>query len=500
MPVLLAGLLVSSGDTLAQQPDMHDGMKTFCDGLARKGFIVQRGLLDFQPIVDMCCQCQVPSCFANNPSSPYGIYVLPPAPNQDSSVSNPYTEWFLEDGTYPEGWSWFWRLRPDEAVVFIGITPPRMKYFGFTPYLYDRYHSGITPPPCVAEGFPPREAPPSALDRLPLFASLGDTVNHMTVHTQGDPNDPFSKDVIFILTADMRIDAEVRHALTEAGYRRSTFNTVVIPADIAQLGVENDKDSISLLLRMASDEDLSDYTRAPGVLLRVSPAQPVRPSDLVPFEPPKLRVRGTGRTETALLPAVNALGRSIVAAYPGYDATPIITTNWTEGYNCIENSQNCMGDNRDTPYIEPSFNPVSASLNQDLVLRPGEFLVAYGVNHAATRKAVYSSIAVLGWAHKASPAVIDNDEMTGSARYFVGSSLDRATTDKLYAWKITRPGGCTKGDTPFCREIDFTCTKGVAADEPLAFIFRAYLERGTRVGPTYSEIIIDRMIKFTPKK
>ena len=56
--------------------------------------------------------------------------------------------------------SWFWRLRPDEAVVFLGTTPPEMTYFGFTGYLYDRYSDGVPDPPdCTAEGKPDRTAP-----------------------------------------------------------------------------------------------------------------------------------------------------------------------------------------------------------------------------------------------------------------------------------------------------------------------------------------------------
>jgi hypothetical protein len=497
---LLVAALGASGSARAADRSAMRGTTALRSELARKGFVVQDGLMDFPHVIEMCCQCQLPSCFANNPSSPYGLAILPPAPDQSPSVPNPYSEWFTEDGVYPAGWSWFWRLRPDEAVVFIGTTPPEMKYFGFTAYLYDRFHAGLKKPPdCKAEAID-RPSPPSTYNRFPLFASLGDTVNNMTVHTSGDGRDPFDKSVVFIVASDKNVESRVRHALIKAGYPEATFNTVVVSPQIAHLGGEDDKDTLAFVLRMATDQDLTAYMASPRTLLRVSPAQPVPGVLLDPLPLPKLRVRGTGKTETAFLPAVELLGKAVVAAYPGYDVTPIATTNWNEGYNCIENGQNCLGDNRDTPYIPPSFNPVTAGLNQELTLDPGEFLVAYGVNHAATKKAVYANISVLGWSHKSSPAVLDDREMLGSAAYYLGSTIDAATANMLYAWKFARPGDCSGQDTPYCREIDYTCTGGVAADEAMALVFRAYLEQKTKVGPAYPEIVIDRILKFTPKQ
>ncbi len=467
--------------------------------LASKGFIVQDGLMDFPPVVQWCCQCKVPSCYANNPSSPYGIVVLPPAPNQSTTVPNPYSEWFEEDGTYPAGFSMFWRMRPDEAVVFIGTTPPAMKYFGFTAYLYDRYHPfPPPPPPCKGDGIT-RAAPPSSYNRVPLFASLGDTVNDMTVQLNPGASDAFGRNVVFIVATDKKTESKVRHALMDAGYPKEILNTVVTSSQLARLGVENEKDTLTFVLRMATNDYPQEYIDSPRTILRVSPAQPVPAPSLDPLPLPKLRVRGTGKTEVSLLPAVDQLGKAIVAAYPDYTATVICTTNWSEGLNCIENEQNCLADNRDTPYIVPSFNPVTAGLDQAVILGPDDFLMAYGVNHAAAGKAVYSNVSVLGWTHKSSPVAVDNLEMPGSAAYFLGSTVDPDTANMLYAWKFTRPGGCPAGDTPSCRPVDTTCTAGVAADEPVALVFRAYVEKKTKVAPAYSEIVIDRVLLFTAK-
>jgi hypothetical protein len=353
--VLVFALLSTRGALVAEE-QATGSLDAFKKALANMGFTVQEGLVDFPDLVDMCCQCQVPSCFANNPSSPYGMFVLPPAPNQASTVPNPYSEWFTEDQTYPEGWSWFWRLRADEAVVFLGTTPPEMDYFGFTAYLFDRYRAGIAPPDCTFGSNQTRPQPPSALDRLPLFASLGDTVNNRVVNVLGNKKKPFLKNVVFILVADRKIERRIRKALQRAGYRDEIINTVVVSPDLVRLGVESDKDALNFVLRMASDMTpaLQEYIDSPKTLLRVSPSEPTPPSALDPMPLPKLRVRGTGGTEVPLLPLVEQLGQAIMAAYPQYDAQPISTVNWYEGYNCIENGLNCLGDNRDTPYIPGS--------------------------------------------------------------------------------------------------------------------------------------------------
>jgi hypothetical protein len=495
--LIIALLVLSMGFTEAGQEKGNPD--TFRSELEKKGFIVQEGKMDFPDLASWCCQCQLPTCYAYNPSSPYGLGILPPAPDQDPL--NPYSEWFYEDAHYPEGWSPFWRQRADEAVVFIGTTPPKMDYFGFTGYLYDRHRAHITLPDCITSSGSTRVSPDSVKNRFPLFASLGDTINNMVVNVMGNKKDPFNKTVVFIMVTDQNIEREIRKTLKKAGYPDRLINTIVVSPSIARLGDESESDTLAFVLRMATDRSqLKDYMDSSMKLFRVSPAQRVPPSAIEPLPSPKLRVRGTGETEIGLLPAMDKLGEAIVASYPEYDAVKISTVNWYEGYNCIENGQNCLGDNRDTPYIPPAFNPLTATLLQDMILRPDEFFVAYGVNHEKAGKATYSNVSVMGWRHKSSPVLLRNDDMPGSAQYYIGSSIDPATAEKLYAWKVARPGGCKAGDTPHCQVVGYDCQDGVAADDPMALVFRAYLEPKTRAGAAYGEIIIDRIIKFTPKK
>jgi hypothetical protein len=41
---------------------------------------------------------------------------------------------------------------------------------------------------------------------------------------------------------------------------------------------------------------------------------------------------------------------------------------------------------------------------------------------------------------------------------------------------------------------------GIDLDQPLFIAWRLYLENATKTGPSYSEILYDRAIKFDPKE
>jgi len=475
-------------------------LEAFQKELQRQDFVVQEGSVSFPSINELCCKCWLPSCYSYNASSKYGFFAMPPAPNQDPLVKNPYAEWFTENGTLPAGWSYWFRMRPDEAAVFLGPTPPKVNYYGFTAYIYDRYVPNLPQgAPCETSDGQTRPQPESVLHRFPVFSSLGDTVNPMTINLPGGRQDPYEKNVVFIMTADRNTERQVRNALIAAGYPEKSINLLPVSPSLARLGVDSENDTVTLVIRVAPipGTDITPYSSVPKTLLRVSPAVPVPPEKLEPIPAPKLRVRGTGKTEVSLLPALDALEQAIIAKYPGYIATRIKMAALPEGYNCLENMQSAVADNRDTVYISPGYNIITGETFQDLILESDEFYVACGVIHPEMKKAIYSNISVTGWGRKAAPVMVTNQDMVGSAQYYLGSGAHPATVDKIYAFKIARPGGCAGEE--FCKEVGCNCEHGIPLDEGVALAFRAYVEPATAVGPIWGEIIIDRILKFTPK-
>ncbi len=499
--VLAAGLLVT-GVARAQGAPESSRVDAFKHHLAKKGFLWQDGRVWFPDILPMCCQCQLPSCYSNNASSRYGFFALPPAPGQDPSVKNPYAEWFTEDSSLPPGWSFAWRLRTDEAAVLIAKTPPKVEYFGFTAYLYDRYVAGMGPvPDCTyadAGGVTQHRAQPaSAQSRFPVFASLGDTINQETILLEGGRQDPFQKNVVVVVAADRGVLRKVEDALEAAGYPAKSINVLPAVPALTRLGLDSQSDSLMVLLRVAPGPgtNVDPYYSQPMTLLRVTPSAPVPAPQLDPIPLPKLRVRGTGKTEAPLEAQVDALGQAISAHYAGlgYRSAPVKMAILPDGFNCISNMQNCLADNRDTIYVSPAYDIISGQLlpgQPSLILGPGEFLVAYGVQHPAANKALYSNISIMGWYKRAAPAVVTNDMMARSAQEYLPGA-DPA----LYAYEITRTGGCL---SQHCIQLGSDCGTGIAGDEPVAPVFRAYLEPGTKIGPSRGEVIPDRVLKFTP--
>jgi len=253
-----------------------------------------------------------------------------------------------------------------------------------------------------------------------------------------------------------------------------------------------------VLMRVSpgAGNDVDYYYSQPMTVLRVTPTTPVPVPQLDPIALPKLRIRGTGKTEAYLEAQVDALGQSIVAYYAGlgYKAAPVKVAALPDGLNCITNMQNCLADNRDTIYISPAYDIMSSAVlpeQPSLVLGPNDFLVAYGVQHPSVKKALYSNISIMGWDKRAAPAVVTNQDMAGSAQEYLPSA-DPA----LYAYQIARTGGCI---TPqHCIAIGYDCGSGIAWDEPVAPVFRAYLEPGTKIGPSRGEVVLDRILKFSP--
>jgi hypothetical protein len=76
----------------------------------------------------------LPSCYGNNPDTPYGLVMLQRGVGENTD----FDEWGrpLE----VDGHSAAWRLQPNDAVVIIGDSPPEMTYWGITNYLFNRHY------------------------------------------------------------------------------------------------------------------------------------------------------------------------------------------------------------------------------------------------------------------------------------------------------------------------------------------------------------------------
>ena len=125
---LLVLFAISVGTGLAQNMDIGD-VEAFKQALEQDGFTVQQGGLGYFDFMKLYNTGVLPSAYGNNPATKYLTYLVPPAPGHEVDW-NDLLEIAKSLGVTAE-LAPFWNLGPDEAVVFVGRTPPECRYFSF---------------------------------------------------------------------------------------------------------------------------------------------------------------------------------------------------------------------------------------------------------------------------------------------------------------------------------------------------------------------------------
>ncbi len=474
--VVIAAVLISCAAPAAKQSEPGSGLEGFISSLQKGGFTLKP--VPFIPVdlIRLYESGRLANAAGNNAGAPYrAVFAAGPENLQMSDIkqlSNADVWEKMETQLYGihtliQGW----QLNPDEALVIVGRTPPQCAYFSYCGFVFYKYYE-------------------KEQGRKWVWASFNDPLNNLTIKTLGTrggkKGNPFDQDVIIVITADRGTDKQVRNAAAAAGYSRDIINTYVVPGSLLKLGTGPDCDSIVFGQRMAlfADENKGqEYVNTISVAIKVTPTAQGKPD---PFPAPEVRVRGTGKTEVGLQPALDELRRAILAKYSSLAASELETHQWlSESYDAIQRGEYVAGESRDTVYLRSSTFTLGDAAD--------EFAVAYGVNHAASGKATYSNCSFYGEAGWNGVAGIYSPDLTGSADAFLpGNPLAKY----LYVCKFART---CNGEKTCVAVATGPVAHGVKLDEPAFIGFRAYMEPSTRVGPAYSELLYDRVIKFSPR-
>ena len=485
--LLVIGFSVLIGSSLAESVETGD-VEAFQLALEQDGFTVQDGRIGYLDLIKLCDLGVLPSVYGNNPTTKYLTYFVPPAPGHE--VPELFSRITLALGM-PQDTSAFWTLGPDEAIVFVGRTPPECRYLSYDHYLLTRTYGNET--------------------RM-IFANIADTVNNLAINTQGTPNgaagDPFNQTTVIVATADRGIDQRIQAAALSAGYSGDIFNTQVFPTSMLNMGLEEGSDTFMIAIRPAlyEDEQAGDDYRnnAPAKVFRVTPSDA---TELDPYGYPELRVRGTGTTEFDLMDDLEELRIAILGKYSGLNATELPTSIIAPaGSDAIQRGIDVLGPDNDACYLWTGSQTMSSptppfpDLSQyyDFLRDPAitlgngtnEFIIVYGVNHVATGKATYSSFVPYGADIWNGVGSITDEDFSGTAEEYLP---DNPNAKYLYVYKIARH---CEGD-PHCYEVPYGIgAYGIDLDQPLWIGWRIYLEESTKTGPSYSEVVYDRAIKF----
>lgn len=468
---VLVLILCATAQGAGQDTDAR--LTAFQARLDQEGFEVTPGLADvWNPLGDWCAG-EIPDAMCVNS----GLYLILSVPESATPGAQKLTRF---------------QVRHDEAIVLIGRTPPPARYFGYHAFFATRF-------------FPDR---PRDKERMAIMSVLGDTVNNATIKTTGPT--AFNSPLALIITPDQATDAAIRSALHRAGYPEAIINTYVLPASMLNLGHGETADTFQINLRTAMFEDEIAGERyimdAPENLhvLRVTPRTPAVAD---PFPMPRLRVRGTGESEMRLMNKLGQLRTSIIAANPGLSATDFLSSSEAgaiEDYDYLQREIWAAGSSRDGFFLSAGWMMPLGYGNDVITLADDEFLMVYGVNHVATHKASYMNINLYATGREVDGDLVkeanafvggvNDDVLPGTATGYLPAGDPDAKL--MYAYKVARSCG---EDEPNCLPLSAPCARlTLDSDTVLGIYFRMYLEPATKVGPALSEILYDRVIKFSP--
>jgi hypothetical protein len=426
-----------------------------------EGFAVGEGLFTFSTF-EHCCDADA-NCLGNNPSTPYGMIALPPAP--DAQVPDVDSFWMW--GTLPmPGVSRAFRLRPDEAYVWIGTGPPRSKYFSYRSSIATRENA-----------FSQRDF---------VLGSLGPSLNQLTVAAdRGVPPDEVWGETMALVTAsDEQIEATVDAWLVEAGIPATHIHHDRISATDSRFGLDQRADTFMGVMRVAVPDDpaaLATWQESPPArVLRLTPPDN---RALAPMGRQPLPQRGSGEGEQAWMAALGQLEEAIRRRWSLMEPRQLsVLAGFTETYDCIYDAS-CFGDIRDryaTRILETSLPDDEA------------FVVVFGINHERAGRVVYSNFAVMTFDNRVGVAAVDSAEMVGSARPYLGD--DYPLVDDLFAWVLSRD--CSRFDLP-CLQVPAICPYPEYS-EPFYITSRMYLDPATGAAPGDGQIVPDRIFEYHP--
>jgi hypothetical protein len=421
--------------------------------------------------------CAAAYCFGSNPDTTYG------QPDFSGGAPTPVISA---------------KMAKTGAWVLIMETPPPMKYWGVTPYIFNRYYS-------------PLPQDPSKSGYMPIYESLTDTTNLLVAGTTGSTTpgtSTFSQLSVFIVTADQKTYAELSGLLVALGFPASAINELDLPlANVPgvplHMGLGNTDDTYTLLLRLtypADPNQLADYiNRMPQGFYYVSPKQ-TRPSS--PLPPTVYRVPGSGVPEPQnLKSARDALAMQLLGQYrtmyQGIVESNIVVKQ-TTNYACVQIGFICNADNPD------GFDTADVGNSSNFSMQAHDAVLVVGVNHAisdvGTGKATYFSHTAVNVTTNQGIIAVDDEWLAGSALKAAGitSSSDPryATYKSLYAFMISY--NCPPTDTP-CVTIPqgSSSEPGIPIGTVMQLTGRFYLDPIGKTRPSTDELILERSFFMT---
>ena len=413
--------------------------------------------------------CSATYCFNNNPDGTYGMPDFGMQPGQAVAART---------------------LAPTGALVLVMETPPPMRYFGVTPYIFTKYYAD-----------PPGR--PSQPTTVTVFESLTDTTNLVVIGTTGSAvpgSNVHTQLSVFVVTADAQTYGEIARQFLSLGFPAYAINQLDLPLAVEpavplKMGTSPRSDTYAVLLRSTYPEDaarMADYVqRAPVRSFYVSPRLARAVSLLAPTV---YRVPGSGQAEPGELSAAQGQLVNLLLARYGDEYARItelqVPVMQTRNYAAVARGASANGDNPDALYTAAGRGSLAPAFDDRILV--------VGVNHGAipdgTGKATYFS-------HSLTVAENGDGVLSVPDTWLAGTALTAAgitdpgdprfaTYRRLYAF--TMGYNCPSGDTLCVTIPQPTPEGGVAIGTPVRLVGRIYLDPATKTRPSRDEITFER--------
>ncbi len=381
-----------------------------------------------------------------------------------------------------------------DAFVLIMETPPSMRYFALSPYVYTRYYPS-TNAHVTQSGF------------VKVFESLADSINMDGIGTTGSATPGVNVNTrltAVVMTADANTWKQVSGQFAKLGFPTTAVNLLAMPVNAASLtmGTATTSDTYQMLLRMAypaRSSQLNDYiARAPFRFFQLT-AISQRNLNALPTAVSK--TPGQGFSEPSeLTSARDDLAQQLADQYGnGYNVTELTTVDkQTTNYVCIQTASFCAGDNSDAVYTDAISQWIPGGIVNGV---PEDKLLVVGVNHVVTGKAIYVNYAVEEDVHEVGVTAVADTWLKGTALKVAGitdtSDPRYADYSQLYAFTV---GYDCSGEIACMTIPQPTDTQiGVTIGDPIDVTGRYYVDPVTKTRPSVNEIIDHRVFLLQKK-
>lgn len=308
---------------------------------------VQNGIM--RPVrVDLCQDGTLPTCYGQNPNTPYII----------ADFGN-----YAETDTSEEAFLGAFNMTNDQAVVVHGQSPPESAYWSLIPYLYRDNKCGD----------------------VALFATISDSFKMLDINDGAK----FNRKIAVIYSCNPCLMENLTKLYTDLGYYVHPNPIPQYPNDAqyfilgrvsgfaSEAAKEAYLDNTNLLLTKYEDKGCFTTNMTTSVTLRK------RSTEGSEYLKPGIATFNVYKA--AVLNAFNN-------AYPAFSYKMEVPTkrfrqdiNYDSGFDCITNCIECLGDNRDTVYT-------IAQVKQ--LFTVSDVIIIVGVNHNITGKSMFTQIGV----------------------------------------------------------------------------------------------------------